>query len=148
MSYPGLHLHIASIITADEVADFLNVKITPKNIGRGIFGGAQVGGVTIDFRLPWWDESFDLGNSSPWVLALHLKVNSRDWTEMQTQLALTICNFFYRKSGGYYFAAYDVGSPLFVVGEDGLLVSDIEHEYYSKYPFPFEKFSFRKLPFI
>lgn len=144
MSDLTLQIHVSSKLPISNIAEYLSV---PKKEVNGVLSyEVECGPVWMYFNDPWWD-SQELGNKTPWNLAITLTCVPH-WNNLRMLLALEICRLLHSEAGGYFFAAYDTGDPLFSIGNDGVFFSSDYRNYYSVYPLPLQRYSFRKLPTI
>jgi hypothetical protein len=154
MPCPTLLLYTTLDISIDELQTYLCVRFSPKEKPIGSPHStrietqiASIGPIciTLDPK-PVLDTPAELGVRD-WTLAVEFDCTYH-WSEMRILLALKMSHHFHLK-GGYSFAWYDTGSPVFECDENhGLMLSDKDQEYFSRYPSPFPSHTFCRLPLI
>lgn len=149
MSCPELILRTTADISARDILEYLDIEVPPVERPGNSFDyllAAHFGPIQLLFKEPPSNNDHrKLGNKEPWKIWLHMDT-SYEWSTIRTVLMLKLCNHFYREVGGYYFVSGDTGTSHFLVGDDGLVLSEDEQKYYSQFPLSFDKFRFDKLP--
>jgi hypothetical protein len=67
------------------------------------------------------------------------------WNDFRIHAVLTCCceiQLDLQGKGHFFYAAYDTGEPVFVLGDEGLVLHEVAGTYFSTYPMPFADCSF------
>jgi hypothetical protein len=146
MSCPTLLLYTTLDISIAEIETYLCVRFSLKENPAGIQSSIGPIRISIEEKPMKYAMPAELGERD-WTLALMFDCTYH-WSEMRILLALKISHHFHLR-GGYSFAWYDTGSPVFACDENhGLMLSEKDQEYFARYPSPFPSHSFCRLPLI
>jgi hypothetical protein len=154
MLCPALLLYTTLDISIEEIETYLCARFSPQEnatTARASSGieiqTASLGPIRISLdQYPILETPIELGARN-WIYAIKFDCTYH-WSEMRILLALKLSHHFHLK-GGYSFAWYDTGSPVFACDEHhGLMLSDKDQEYFSRYPNPFPSHTFCRLPLI
>ncbi len=145
MSCPWLQLHIASAADLADVSSFPGVDISAAREGPDCarHPRARIGPIGI-----WWatESPLEYGSyAAPWNLIVTFD-GPYSWSTVKRQIVLSLCAHLYKLRGGTYLGLYDTGSVVFHLARGVLRFPDQDREYLSRFPIPFEEFSFAALP--
>jgi hypothetical protein len=144
MACPDLGLHIAAPATLSDVSSFLGIDLaTARAFPRDVHQARErIGQLDV-----LWSQTprLDYGDyAAAWNLIVEFR-GSYAWWGIRFRLVLDLCHALYSSHGGTYLGLYDTGTVAFWLYDDRLWFPSENREYLSRFPIPFESYSFDQL---